>query len=252
VFYIAMLPASRIIGFGEVGPHINERYLYFPSLGLVIALAFGCRALGKRFGSKILLLPGLLVLMALSAITWDRNADWASEILLFETEYNQGDQGHNTLGQLTAAHLAEGNIARVIRICDRHPDKQQRYGSYNFHCGLAYREAKLLEDAERVFLRATESRINGSDAHSNLGQIYVWQQRREEAIRHFELAVETQEDPAIRAFNKGDMLIVLYPRDRAKLLEAREHFKEALRLQPQWGAVRQQLNQLEMMLGIAE
>ena len=47
-FYIAMLPASRLLGGPGDFPHLNERYLYFPSIGPAIALAFGLRFLGRR------------------------------------------------------------------------------------------------------------------------------------------------------------------------------------------------------------
>jgi hypothetical protein len=248
VFYISMIPASRIISFGEVGPHIAERYLYFPSLGLVIALAFGLMAVGERFGRRILVLPGLLTLLVLTAIGWDRNADWASDVILFENEYNQGDHSRITLALLTEAHLAEDNFSRIIHLCDRHDDKQERYENFNFHCGVAYFKERRMNDAERTFLLAVDSLRNGSDAHLNLGRIYFSQQRRDDAIRHFELAAETQHDPATQALRRADMIVILYPNDDAKLLQARDYYKEALRLRPQWKLVQKLLSNLETKL----
>ena len=73
--------------------------------------------------------------------------------------------------------------------------------------------------------------------------------RREDAARQFARAVQAENDPALQAYRRGEMLVFLYPSNRQKLLQARSHFAEAVRLQPRLGAAQARLNQLERALG---
>ncbi len=96
-FYIALLPASRIIGDPRLLPLMAERFLYFPSIGLAIALAFGLRFLAQRFNMPALASAVALVLIVLTPITWARNAVWASDVQLFESEYGNGNHSDSHL-----------------------------------------------------------------------------------------------------------------------------------------------------------
>ena len=89
-FYIAMLPASRIIGETGANPHLAERYIYLPSVGLAIVLAFGLKWLTQRFNLRTAIAPVLMALVILTPVTWARNAEWASDVLLYESDYRQG------------------------------------------------------------------------------------------------------------------------------------------------------------------
>jgi hypothetical protein len=124
-FYIALLPASRIVGDPGVGAHLAERYLYFPSVGLAIVLAFGLRYLARRFDFLVAASVVLVAVIVLTPLTWARNAVWASEVRLLESEYNNGNHTPGMLGRLTAALLRESAHSRVEEICDRYIEIQE-------------------------------------------------------------------------------------------------------------------------------
>jgi tetratricopeptide (TPR) repeat protein len=247
-FYIAMLPASRFIGMLDHLPELTERYLYFPSAGLAITLAFGLRSLGQRFGFSIALVPVIITLLVLTPICWTRNAEWASEVILSESEYGKRGPTRNVLHMLTAAHLDERNYARVIEICNLHADKLKRYGTYSIHCGIAYSQLGRNEEAERAFLFATSEESSMIKAHTRLAQFYLRLGQREEARKHFQLAIEKESNPALRAYQKGFLLVMLDRTDRAKLVEARTHFEDALRLEPQMTPARRWLERVNRVL----
>ena len=249
VFYIALLPASRFVGTLGYLPELAERYLYFPSVGLAIALAFGLRFLGHRFGLPVALVPAVLAVLVLTPLCWARNAEWGSEALLFESEFSRRGPDRNMLRTLTAAHLDEGNYARVAEICDLHAAQQQRDGRYSNHCAIAYGRLGRNEKAERAYLFATRHKWVMSSAHANLAQLYLRLGRRDEARKHLELAIETERDPALRAYRKGMLLVMLHRSDRAKLEEARAYFEEALRLDPHMAPARLWLERLNRVLG---
>jgi tetratricopeptide (TPR) repeat protein len=248
-FYIAMLPASRIIGDQFLYPHLNERYLYFPSVGPAITLAFGLRFLARRLDVKMSAAIAALALVVMMPVTWARNASWASEIKLFESEYQNGNQMQDVLRLLTAAYLEGDDFQKAADVCDRHGDVQKRYGVLSVHCAAAYGRIDRHEDAVSAYLFATTQSKSRTVAHENLAKYYIRQGQWQNAKRHFELAARTESDPAMKAFRQGYMLTQLYPRNRAMLLQAKAQFETALRLQPNLPNARKWLTRVNKRLG---
>lgn len=232
MFYIALLPASRLIGSDGNVPHLAERYLYLPSIGLAVLLAFGLRYLLRRGDRLLAAAPVVLAVLLLTPLTWARNADWSDEVALLEHDYRHGVRDWASLRLLTAAHLLERNYQRVMEVCRANENTRRKFGQLSVHCGTAYALSGDAQGAEQAFRDATEHTSSRTRAHSNLARLYVSQGRRDEAQAQFKRAIETEENPASRAYREGLMLVQLYPEDRARLFEARAHFAEALRLQP--------------------
>jgi tetratricopeptide (TPR) repeat protein len=247
-FYLAYLPASRLFaGSGEF-PHLAERYLYFPSAGLLILLALGLRYVGQRWDRLAAAAPIVLALVLLTPLTWARNTDWADEISLFESDLRKVPGNPSLLRVLTGALLREGDYQRVVELCDANSSRSDRSGRYANHCAVAYGRLGHDEKAERAYRLAVNDEASRAVAHANLARYYLRLGRRNEAEEHFQLAVETEQDPARRAYRRGHMIARLYPSDRTRLLEARAHFEEALRLQPQMASARQWLDQIDRFL----
>jgi tetratricopeptide (TPR) repeat protein len=247
-FYLAFLPSARLGGLGMGLPHVAERYLYLPSVGPAIALAFGLRYLGRRFGFKMALAPALLALMLMTPLTWARNAEWASEILLFESDLLKNGRMDQLLRVLTGAHLREGNYTRVVELCDGHSYESARSTSYANHCGIAYGRSGLEEKSERAYVYAVRRPAVSATAHANLARLYLRQGRTVEAENHFQLAVDSERNPARRAYREGLMIVRLHPSDPVRLREARTHFEEALRLQPQLRSARDWIERIDDFL----
>ena len=249
IFYIALLPASRL--FGSIGdsPHLAERYLYEPSIGLAVLLAFGLRYLLRRGDRLLASAPVVLALFVLTPITWARNAEWSNEVLLLEHDYRHGVRNWTSLRLLTSAHLLEHNPARAVEVCRENENATLQYGALSVHCGTAYALSGDAQRAEQAFLYAAVDEASRTRAHSNLARLYLAQGRRDEARDQFEFAIESEVNPATRAYRKGLMLVQLYPQERGKLLEARAHFEHALRLQPRLALAINALEQVDRSLG---
>ena len=249
LFYIAMLPSSRLFGAGSYAPHLQERYLYMPSVGLIILLAYALSFLNRRFDRLLAAAPVVLLLFLLAPVTWARNADWSNEVRLFESDYSHGVQTGYLLRQLTAAHLRENNFNRVIEICEAKRARQKVFGMFSTHCASAFSYSGRLDEAEQAYLVGTKHLSSRRLAHSNLAQHYMRQGRWDDAKIQFEKAVEVEENPANKAYHTGYMLVHLYTNDREKLRDARGYFEEALRLQPRMRFAQSWLNKLNQALG---
>lgn len=246
-FYVAMLPASRIHGIGDAGPHLAERYLYFPSIGLAIMLLFGFRALTLRFGSRFVVALGMVSLLVLTALTWDRNYHWSSDAILFETEYQQ-QQGRRSLLGLVSAHMQNKNFTRISKICDENLRAQEKHARLALTCAKAHGYQGRIENEESSLLLLTASPSIQGRAQMILAKFYVREERWDEAQKYFLLAVELSANPAEKAFHNAEMLVSLHPGNREKMAEARSFYEEALRLQPEWTAMNFRLTKLNKAL----
>jgi tetratricopeptide (TPR) repeat protein len=249
IFYIAMLPSSRLFGAGSFAPHLQERYLYMPLLGLTVLLAYTLSYLNRRFDRLLAGAPILLCLLVLTPVTWARNADWSNEITLFESDYSRGVHTSYLLRLVTAAHLRENNFKRVIEICEAQRAEQKIFGMFSTHCASAFSYSGRHDEAEQAYLVGTQHKSSRRLAHSNLAQHYMRQDRWDDAKIQFEKAVEVEKNPANKAHFTGYMLVHLYTNDREKLLEARGYFEEALRLQPRLRTAQMWLNRVNQALG---
>ena len=232
-YYLALLPASRLLGPHAGEPALAERHLYFASAGPALGLAFLLAWVGRRYGRRSgVLLPVLLAVLALMPVTWARNNDWRTDVRLFEREYRLSGDEAETLRLVTAAHQKRGNHARGAEICDRHTDRFGDLAQFTLNCGTLYNTLGRLEDAEQAFLTIPDDDSRYAGASGNLAVLYLRQGRVDEAIEAFRQAIEAEEDPAVKILRRGLMLAYLNPRDRERLAQARAFFDAAYEVQP--------------------
>jgi tetratricopeptide (TPR) repeat protein len=247
-YYLSILPASRIVGELNVLPHLAERYLYMPSVGLAIALTFGLSWLVQKFSLKVAVVPVMAVLLILTPLTWARNAQWASTVSLAEADYRNGAQSGQTLDTLVIALFKKGEVARAGTICDRHADELKRRWYLAVNCGHAYASLKRYDKAEQTLSLAIHHKAGASAAHFFLAISYLEQNRRRDAREQFELAVATKKEIFKKEYLQAEMLMRLYPEVPEKLLEARSHLEKSLLLEPQYYAARQRMDEIDEIL----
>jgi len=250
-FYLAMLPASRIVAFGEVdGSHFSDRYAYVPTIGLAIILAFAFQAWSQRISARVLIRLTLPVLLVLTGLTWARNAEWRSDVALFGVEYERSKRNANTLRWLTGAHVRARNFAQVVQICDDNRAQQEKYGdsTYVQSCATAYEHQRRFEDAERAHLYAIEHKSTRIAASMSLARFYIRHARPLDAEKRFTAAIAWTTDPADKALNTAEMIIALNPSNRDQAVIAKGYIEKALQLRPGWPKAETMLAAVEKAL----
>jgi tetratricopeptide (TPR) repeat protein len=246
-FYAAILPSSRIIS--EPGLHalVSDRILYLPSVGFVIMLAFGLHRLAQKLGPGAATVATLAIMMAMVPLTWARNADWADDVTLFETDYRKLSSKQPILNTLLAAHLRENNPRRAAEICDENRQLTRAGHSSGAHCGAAYGLLGRFGDAEQAYLAVKTPLVRGF-ANFNLGLMYLHLGREAEAKERIELAIAAEPMPFMKLYFRAVALMQMYPRNRDRLREAQALLQQALELQPQHVESRMELEQLNRKL----
>lgn len=158
-YWIAILPVSNI--FFLIGTNLGERLLFVPSLGILIgfgvlfeklgAVTFKSATINNTFKPKFLanFLLAVLCLM-MFGYTYARNADWRSNLSLFErdaqTNYNSARLQFNLANALKneiiqqngAPAVQEKNLPQIKRSLDRSLLLYPEYGTARFALGEYY------------------------------------------------------------------------------------------------------------------
>jgi len=247
-FYVAILPSSGLMGESDRYPGLADRILYLPSVGFTIMIAFGLMLFARKFSLNSAVIATLVISAVLIPLTWSRNADWVTDVLLFETDYQKLRYKGPILNTLLAAQLREKNYARAVQLCDAHLKRFAFLYDLGAHCGTAYGQVGRFKDAERAFLSVRRRPIASSFAHFNLAMMYLHLGRRTEAQQQVDLAIEGEEKAFLRKYFEAVALIQMHPTERSSLLAARALLMEALELQPQHTESREELELLNQKL----
>lgn len=247
-YYIAMLPASRLLSMDGSPPHLSDRYLYVPSIGLVLVLAAVLAlAMDGRLKKPLLALVFAATVL-LAAVNWQRNADWQSQAVLFETDYANGSRSPYMVRMLVGEHAGNNRIGRVVELCDRHPEAMQANGQVAMRCGVALVNARREEDGMAALEMAAESELAWLGARMLLADIYILHGEQQQAADQYSRLIERFERPEQQETYRGIRLVKVYPEDRQKLLEARVHFERALEISPGLEAAQKWLEHTEGLL----
>jgi hypothetical protein len=244
-FYLTILPASRILGEENVGPHIAERYLYMPSAGVAIMLAFGLDRLVQKVSLKHVFISVLVATVILMPLTWARNSKWVSAELLAETDINQGGKAARLRSAYLSALLQEGKFNKAAVFCNENL-QNSRYRLYVAgHCGQIYASLRHYKKAEQAFAVALERRRGQSAIHFALAVMYLDQGRHKPAREQFDLAVTKERRGFLKEYIKAEALLRLYPANYDRLMEARFHMEKSIKLQPQYHHARKRLADID-------
>ena len=172
-----------------------DRFIYIPSIGLIIIMTWGMTAVVKRLKikGKIVISSASLILFVFSATAWMQTGYWQNSIVLF-----------------------------------KHTIKVTKNNSTAHTClANAYFDREINTLAKEHYVKAFTIDPNFAEAYYNLGLVLAKEKQTDAAIKHFKLSLKIRPEWA-KAHN-GLAIGLL----QKKLLDdCIFHFKEAVRLDP--------------------
>ncbi|MBC8176317.1 MAG: tetratricopeptide repeat protein [Deltaproteobacteria bacterium] len=257
-FFITILPVSGVIPHHEM---VTEHYLYLPSAGFCILIAWLFEQLVSSPRLRSLAYPIILIfLILLSVRTIVRNKDWKDQFTLWEkTAKTQPNcaRAHNNfggclqekgrineaLGEFKRAleispnyYLAQHNIAFCYYLKDGWSKKVEQefekcfrehpnYELAHFNLGCIYQREGLIEKAESEYEKTL--RINPKFIYSlkNLGSIYLQKGQINKALTLYKEVVKINPD----CIDSHMILEMLYRKMKMKD-KAAEEYKTLLKL----------------------
>lgn len=186
-----------VIGFVQVGTQgMADRYMYLPSVGLFVIVAWSARDLmaRRRYGKAILRTAGVLICSLLTFCTVVQLKYWKNDITLY---------------------------ARAVAVCDDNYIMLYKYGD-------ALARGKQMEEAVRHLKKAVELQPREIEFRARLASVYENMGQREDALREYETTLQINPDMPLIHTNVG---LLLYNENRIE--EAMEHLNRAVDLNPE-------------------
>uniref|UniRef100_A0A4W6EVY4 dolichyl-phosphate-mannose--protein mannosyltransferase n=1 Tax=Lates calcarifer TaxID=8187 RepID=A0A4W6EVY4_LATCA len=253
------IPASNL--FFRVGFVVAERVLYMPSMGYCILVAHGlsrlCSVVG-RWGTTVLSVSMLLLLLLFSWKTVQQNHVWLSREALFRS-------GIQTLPHNAKVHYNYANFLKdsgrhqeaihhyttALRLYPRHasavnnlgtltrsPEEAERYyrkaldinPQHNralFNLGNLLKSQGKEKEAEALLKDSIRFGPHFADAYSSLASLYAEQKRFPEANEVYLKGIENCPDSSDLHNNYGVFLV-----DTGEGELAAAHYQQAVRLKP--------------------
>lgn len=253
------IPASNL--FFRVGFVVAERVLYMPSMGYCVLVAHGLGRLSSlvgRWGTSVLSVSVLLLLLLFSLKTVQQNQVWLSREALFRS-------GIRTLPHNAKVHYNFANFLKdtgrhqeaihhysiALRLYPRHassmnnlgtltPDPQEAERFYRnaldinpqhnralFNLGNLLKSRGKEEEAEVLLKDSLRFGPHFADAYSSLASIYAEQKRFAEADEVYLTGLENCPDSSDLHNNYGVFLV-----DTGEGERAAAHYQQAVRLKP--------------------
>ena len=275
LFFVVTLP---MLGVVQNGPQIAaDRYTYHaaPALAVLGGAAF-LQAL--RVAPTVASGVGVLIVLGLSALTWNQSAVWRDSQTLWARVLDVDSQSptahtnmanvlyrqnrvaegieHSELAVSLAPELPEAHyglgvgLAREGRLADA-ADEYRRalvlrrtYDDAEDNLGVTLVQQNDIDGGIQHYRRALQINPDNSNAHINWGNALVRLNRIDEAILHYEAALRIRPDNAEAQHNWGVALA-----RREKFQEAIEHFRAALAIDPSHAEARQYLDLATRLLG---
>ena len=268
-FFLVLAPSSSILPIPtEVAA---EHRMYLPLAAPAVVAVIAAYAVVERF-SRRRLAVGILSLLALSAaaglgaLTYQRNAQYRSEISIWEDTTRKRPENARAWSGLGRAYVNASRYDEAIRVCNRALalapstnlfDSATTYCNLGLACAgigrlseaiqdydkaialnpdydLAYNDRGLacakmgrLAEATHDYSKAISLNPDYAQAYESRGIAYGRSGRLEEAMQDFDRAIALDSDYAEAYYNRGNIRL-----DAARNSEAVADYDEAIALKP--------------------
>ena len=202
-YSIAILPVIGIIPVGNNA--MADRYIYLPSVGISIMIAWGMPSLIKseEIRKKILLPAGIIVTAIMAILTWQQCSYWKNSFTLFNHAVQVTKDnflGHTNLG---IALFEKGNFTEAIEHYNEAIRLNRDY-SYPYHSrGIIYRAQGQYQEAIEDFNSAIRINPDFAQFHYNRGSAFYDVGQYQLAIEDFNEAARLQPDFANAYLGRG-------------------------------------------------
>jgi len=193
-YVVALLP---VIGLVQVGfQSLANRYLYVPSIGIFLGVAWLAHAMTRRWRHQwfVLSASAAVVMLACIPITRLQIGYWKNSKLLFQYASVIIDNNWLAHARLGLVFSQEGRTDEAIseyhQALKLNPDDADT--RYNLANAL-YRKG-LLDEAISQYQESLKLNPNDASGHNNLGIVLFQKGRRPEAITQFQEALRLKPD----------------------------------------------------------
>jgi tetratricopeptide (TPR) repeat protein len=231
-FFLALIPTS-LTPLAEV---TNDHRMFFPFIGLVLAVLWTLRLFLFRKTARLTARPGLvrasliaaICILAISAVgTWQRNRVWRTEESLWLDVTLKSPKNGRGLMNYGVNQMSKGNYATAVQYFERAQLYTPAYSLLEINLGIANGGLGRDGEAERHFDRALQLAPNDAEPHYFYGRWLKSKGRTAESVLHLEAAVRASPN----AIDSRQLLMQTYF-EQHNWVDLRRVASDTLRLAP--------------------
>jgi protein O-mannosyl-transferase len=223
-----LLTLSPVLVFlKQIGENVTaERYLYLPSLGLMVAVCVSFQGLKGFFGKHGISAIFFTLLAVLALRTIQRNQIWQDEITFYEETARASPRAALVFNNLGGAYSTVGRAQEATNAFERSVAIQPTLPALR-NLGRVYAGALRIGDAVRVYELAAKLFPEDGEIYAGLGEIYLFQKNYAKASASFERAMKALPNNLRICLNLADIYLL-----ENRYQEAYRTFQKALALSP--------------------
>ena len=224
-FFVTLLPVCHIFPHHEL---LAEHYLYLPSFGFCLIVAFLVNSFLKRGKHDYLIYSSfIIVLLSFSIRIVDRNRDWRDELTLWEKTVKTSSQcarAHNNLGY---TYVKKDMLDKGILAYEKALAIRPAYEKVHCNLGSAYRKKGELDKAILKYKEAIALKPRYAKAHHKLGNAYSKKGMLDKAILAYKKVLTITPNNAKVHYNLGNAY-----HKKGEFNKAISEYKQALLIKP--------------------
>jgi tetratricopeptide (TPR) repeat protein len=219
-----------VLGIVQIGEHtMADRYAYVPFIGLFVIIAWGAEQISSKkiYLKKPFIFASVLIIVFLSAATYNQIKLWANTATLFEDALKKDPNNYVAYSVIGREMLNNGENEKAL-YCYGMAIKLSPgfYGAY-INEGIVLMAMGKRYDALKFFKKAMRLDKFSANAYYDIGLFYIADNKLDESIPYFIKAVEIKPDYK-EAYN--DLGVVLVKKGRIQ--EGILQFQKALHINP--------------------
>ena len=195
-FFITLFPNSNMV---PINALIYEHWLYLPSLGFFITVAWAIEELLKR--EKIIKYAAVLIAISITLFyiwrTVERNKEWRDHISFYESTIRYVPDSARLHNNLAMAYADKGRLDDAIKEYKKAIEAGDYYPQTHYNLSNIYLQKNDYENAIKELKRSIEIDSSFLYAHESLALIYFNQKSFSEARKEAEYILNLEPDNKI-------------------------------------------------------
>ncbi len=220
-----------LIGLIQAGMQaMADRHTYLPFIGITVMMTWGIPLLlPEKYVQKKFLFPaGVVILIALSILTWTQCGFWKNTATLFSHALRvtkNNDRAHNNLGYY---YSKQNQMMKAIYHYNQAIRISPNYGTYN-NRGNAYAKLRQYQLAIDDFSKSISLKPDYTEAYYNRGTSYGKNGQYQLALDDFNKAIDLNGDYVKAYSNRGIIYTKLGLNQKAM-----DDFDQAIMMKPDY------------------
>lgn len=226
-FFIALLPNTNLY---PINAYMAEHWLYMPSLGFFLGIAYGINYLYRIRNLKTL---AALIFVSLtvfySFLTIRQNNYWKDPVLFYKRTLKYTPNSVRVLVNLANIYRETGKTQEALTLYKKAIEINPNCHKVYLYLGVISTDANKDEEAISLYKKAIEINPRYAKAYNNLGNIYNKLAKPEEAMVFYKKAIEINPEYADAYYNLGNLYSSI-----GNIEQAIAFYKKAIGISPDY------------------